>query len=210
MIELPHLHDPLRVEAGGGLIQDDELGAREESLRDAKALFHAVGEGLHLVAPPLGESDGGEGTVDCLRADAAVKRADDLEVAPGAQVGIEIGAFDQAADAPERGRAAAVDALAKELDEAAGGAHQGEHHPDRRAFAGAVGAEEAEDFAAMHVQAQILDCPAAPVAFGKPFGPDDGGGSFRHGGFPGSKVLVLSGIRNRGGGKRSTGISRER
>ena len=34
----------LRIEAGGGLVDDDEAGLAEERLRDAEALLHSAGE----------------------------------------------------------------------------------------------------------------------------------------------------------------------
>src|SRR5207249_937232 len=48
--EFPHFACPLRVEAIGGLIEDDQLGVVENRRRDAKSLFHTERVGLE---PPV-------------------------------------------------------------------------------------------------------------------------------------------------------------
>jgi len=44
----PDEHARLRVEAGRGLVQDDELGVCDERPRDDEAPLHAAGELHHL------------------------------------------------------------------------------------------------------------------------------------------------------------------
>jgi hypothetical protein len=67
-------HALLRIEPGGGLVNDEELGPSEQGLRDAEALLHAAREGaqaavahveevgalqqgVHFVAAPLAGGD---------------------------------------------------------------------------------------------------------------------------------------------------------
>src|SRR5581483_71709 len=57
--------------------------------------------------------------------------------------------------------------VAAEQDPARGCLQDAHHHPDRRRFAGAVGAEKAEDFTRRHDQVEIVDGGEPAVAFGK-------------------------------------------
>ena len=48
--ELAHVLHAARVEAAGGLVEHDELGAVQQRLGDAEALLHAVAEAADAVA----------------------------------------------------------------------------------------------------------------------------------------------------------------
>ena len=55
--ELADLADAGRVEAVGGLVEDQDVRVAEQRLRDAEALAHAERVGRDLVVQPLGEHD---------------------------------------------------------------------------------------------------------------------------------------------------------
>ena len=53
--EQPHLAHLLRVEAGRGLVEDQQVGLAEERLSDPEALLHPVRIRLHLPADRASE-----------------------------------------------------------------------------------------------------------------------------------------------------------
>src|SRR5690349_1035999 len=46
--DLPHLHPPERVQAAGGLVEDEQVRIVDQGLGQADALLHALGVGLEL------------------------------------------------------------------------------------------------------------------------------------------------------------------
>ena len=138
-----------RVEAVSRLVEKNELGAVDEGGGEAEALLHAGGVALDRPIGGAGDADEVEDFVDAGGADAGVEAGDELEVAPGGEVGDEAGGADEGADAAQGSDAGRADWLAEELDVAGGGMDEAQGHADGGGLAGAVGAEEAEDFAAV-------------------------------------------------------------
>ena len=61
---LPDRHPRHRVEAGGGLVEEEDPRLVHEAAGDLHAPAHAAGEVLHRSRPPLGELHGREQLVD--------------------------------------------------------------------------------------------------------------------------------------------------
>ncbi len=142
-----------RVHAVGGFIENDELGRRVgaagKGLGQADTLPHPLGIASHAAIGGDGEIDTiqqGGGAAFALGALNAAQAAEELDHLPAGQVGGELCLFGQISDVLTGGLAA--DGPAKEPGLAAGGADQTEQALDERAFAGAVGTKQAEDFAA--------------------------------------------------------------
>lgn len=83
----------LRVEADGGLVDDEQLGVAEQRLGDADAPFHAAGQPLELASGDVGEADFVEQRRDLAAAVgtvvAALEDGDVVEELRGGQVGVE-------------------------------------------------------------------------------------------------------------------------
>jgi len=66
---------------------------------------------------------------------------------------------------------------AKDLNRSVGWSDKAERHPDRGRLAGSVGAEEAEQLAAIDLQVEVVDCQTLPVSLGEADGPECGLGA---------------------------------
>src|SRR5207253_3185132 len=62
--DLADVVTPYRVERRGGLVEKDQLGAAEQGDAETQPLLHTLGEALHFVVRPFGETDELEGAGD--------------------------------------------------------------------------------------------------------------------------------------------------
>ncbi len=180
------------VKAGSGLIEEDEFRLVDESLGEANALHHTFGKAAEATVAMWSKADefeiGGDAVAQlggCESTEAAMKGQE----FGGGQPVVKAKIFGEEADF-----AAHFDVLkraAKNLRVAAGGSDKAEKHFDGSAFAGTVGSEETEDFAATD-----LERKAAHGHFGAEELPQAGG-------FDGQVVdgrqRVLRGLRVRYG-----------
>ena len=172
--EAAHLLDTGRVQAVGGLIENEQLGLSGQRQRDAEALFHAHGVGAHQAVLVLGQAHQCQGAADLLvaqslhlRRDPHVLRAREVAVAGwvldhGAGARHDLGACGRGEGSPEH------------ADLPAGGRQQSQQHLHRGRLARAVGAEEAVDAPAWHHEVQALDNGALAEGLGEVAGQDDG------------------------------------
>ena len=58
--DVPHLVAAARIEARGGLVEEQQLRRDDEAGRDVEPPAHAAGVGAHLLRRPLGEVERGE------------------------------------------------------------------------------------------------------------------------------------------------------
>ena len=86
----------------------------------------------------------------------AAEAAGELEVLAAAEVGIEVRFLGDVAEAALEALEVAADVLAVEEDASAGGFEQAGEHLDGGAFAGAVGAEIAQDLAGADGEADAI------------------------------------------------------
>ena len=171
--QLAHPAHPLRVEAVGGLVEDQHLGVAEQRVREAEPLAHAE---RVLTDPPPGcrlvEADELQQRVDALRRHADGLRGDGERLAAAAP-GVLRGGVEQDPDAPSGVRQVAV-VPAEDPRFAAVGLCQADEHPHRRGLAGAVGAEEAGDGAGFAAEADVGDDRPSSEPFGDVVGFDHG------------------------------------
>ena len=146
--QLAHFLDAGDVEAVHRLVQDHDFRIVEQSGGDAEPLAHAGGIGLHLAPGVPGKADLIEQGVDPLRP-AAMSLRQHLQVPASGKEGIESAAVDQRADPPEQGRLGG-EVAAEQGNPARARRDQADQHADRRTLAGAIGPEEAIDFACAH------------------------------------------------------------
>ncbi len=155
------------IDAVGRLVEDDEVGVGAEGLGEADALEHSFRVLGDFCVGPLGHSDeleefGGAGAAGLARDfGEGGEEFDDL---PAGEISGEAVVFGEIADAGEGGFVA--DGAVENDAFGAGGTDDGDHDFDEGAFAGAVGAEKAEDFAAMDLHGDALEgVDAAAVYF---------------------------------------------
>ena len=166
--ELPCFDDLFRVEAGRRLVEDEDVGIMDERLRQTDALLVAfrqlAGQPVRHVVDPRARHD----VLDALA--PLVSRhpfysGDEIEILDDAHVGIERRRFRQVAGAPLGLERLVEDVEPGDNRLAFGGRHEPRQDPHRRRLAGPVGAEKAEDFAALDAEADIVDRGDAAVAF---------------------------------------------
>ena len=152
-----HRRDLGRVETVGRLVEEEHLGPAEHGLGDAEALLHAVAVGADRAVEGAAERRDGEGLVDPgLVGGASGRGPVGLEVLAAGEVGEEAGALDEGSDPAEDLRAG-VDRSAEDVHRSRVGGDEAEHHPHRRRLAGAVGAEQADDLAALGPPGHVVD-----------------------------------------------------
>lgn len=174
------------VNAGGGFVEEEEVGVVEEGLGQADALEHAFGVGAEASVSSGAEIDEIEELLDA-GGEAWAGHAGEAAVvvedfASGEEVG-EIRVFREEAEAVAGGHGAG--GVAEDGGGAAGGGGKAEEEFHGGAFAGAVGAEEAEDLAGLDREMEVFEgeeaaaTPVEGVEFGE--APDFNGGDWGRG-----------------------------
>ena len=128
--QAPHPAHAFRIEAVGGLVEDQGLGVAEQCVGEAQALAHA--ERVLADTPPgrrFVEADELQQRVDALRRHAHGVGGDGERLAAAAP-GVLGGRVEKDADAPARVRQLAV-ASAEDLGVAAVGLGEADEHPHR-------------------------------------------------------------------------------
>ena len=167
-----------RVQARGGLVEDEQLGPVHERLDEADLALVAGGEVGHLALEVAVQALGELGDVVPVHAAAQVGEVAQRLAAGEVRVEAQLAGQVAAARLDRQGLAAAVPA---EHESAAGRRpDQVQQDPDGGGLAGPVGAEEAEDLAAADLQVQVDDAAAAAaaVALGELLGEDGRRGAF--------------------------------
>jgi hypothetical protein len=149
------------IEAGGGLVDDDELGIGEQGLRDAEALLHAAGvgaEGFLAGGPEIGLI---QKSIDHLAALGLVGDAlhdgEVVEHVEGRHLGVDTELLGKIAEDFADGVLVLEDVDSVERDGAGVGVLESGDRAHQRGFAGAVGAEEAKHFIT-DGEGEVLKC----------------------------------------------------
>jgi hypothetical protein len=158
------------VEAGGGFVEEDEVGVVDEGLGETDASGHAFGvfaefalAGFFVEAD--GIEEGGDAAAEFFAGDFE-ESAVEVEGFFAVEEAVEVGFFGEEADAfvDDGG----TGGFAKDGGGASGGEDEAEEEFDGGGLAGAIGAEEAEDFTAMDGEVKVVqgaDFVAAPEVF---------------------------------------------
>ena len=161
------------IEAGKGLVQDQELRPMGDGRGELHLLGHAAGEVLH---PPVDDLAQAEALQQVDRPPARRAAVEPLQPGEeGDRLGrlhppIEPALLRQIADAAQKRPGPG---LSEQPDHAGIGRHQAEDHAQGRGLAGAIGAEEAEHFAGADLEGKVVDRPEVSVGLrrdGRPRG----------------------------------------
>ena len=168
--ELPHLLDARRIQAVGGLVQDQQPGEAQQGGGQAQPLLHAqgvVGRPLALLAV---QPDDAQHLPDVpLRRPA--QGLDDVQVLRAGQVAVVAGALDQAAHLTESLHAGAgTHGPPKDGDLPCRGPGQPQKQLEGGGFARPVGAQKSIDRHLRHGEIQMVDPQSRAVLFAQPAG----------------------------------------
>ena len=121
--QLPHLLDACRVQAIGGLVQNQQFGIAQQSCRQAQPLLHTQGVVGHLLAALAIQPDDLQHLPD-ISLWHAPESLDDPQVFLPGEMAVVTGTFDEASHLPENREAvAAVHLLSQYLDVSRRGAN---------------------------------------------------------------------------------------
>ena len=149
------------IEAGERLVEDEQLGIVQQGRGDEHALAHAFGvgrDGRVLPGLEMEQLEQPRGLGFNERLAEAAEPADQLQVFEPGEVVVEMGFFGDVAEGGAEGDHVLANILAFEEHPAVVGPQHAGDDFDGGGFAGAVGAEEADDFAGRHLEADTLDC----------------------------------------------------
>jgi hypothetical protein len=153
----------VRVEVGGGLVEQQQLGVVEDRARDRRALDHPARVGVHRVVGARGQADGLQQLVD-PRGGRAVQPRVEGEVLARGQVAVQQRGVTQEADVAADRPAGVGQLVAQDPRRAAVGAQQRGQHAQQRGLAGAVGAEDDQRGAGVEREADAGEGLAVAVA----------------------------------------------
>ena len=169
-----HLLDTGRVQAVGGLVEDEQLGLAGQRQGDPEALLHAHGVGAHQAVLVLGQAHQRQGAADLMVAQALHLGGDPHVLGP-CEVAVAGRGLDHGAgarhDLPARARG---EGLPEHADLPARGSQEPQQHLHRGRLARAIGAEESVDGPARHHEVQPFDDGALAEGLGEVVGQDDG------------------------------------
>ena len=143
--------------------------------RQLKTLAHAQGQGVRQHLGDITELEARQGLIDPLTQPLAADAAESsvqFEIAAHGQLFVKRKRLRDIADPRPRRDVARIDRLAQELGTAFGRGKQPGQHLHRRRLAAAIGAEEAEDLAALDAKADMVDRGEIAKAHGQAFGHD--------------------------------------
>ena len=170
--ELPRLDDLLGIEAGGRLVEDEHLGIVQDGLRESDALPIAFRELSAVAVRHVVDARAAHRFLDAVlplarRHPLGLDARDELQILAHRHLGIERRRFRQIA-----GAALGLDRLVEHVESgddrlAFRRRHVAGQNAHGRRLAGAVRAEEAEDFSPLDAEVQIVDRGDAAVAFGE-------------------------------------------
>ncbi len=162
--ELAHVAHACRVEAGRGLVEQQQLRVAQKRSGDAEPLPHPVRVAADAVLAAIAQLDDVEHLLDARARDATVEIAEQVQVAAAGQIRVEARALDETGHAVQSTRSVDQRVAAEETRLALGRPDQPEQHPQRGRLAGAVRAEVAEDVASIDRQVDVVDGDDVAVA----------------------------------------------
>ena len=148
--------DGLRVQAVGGLVEQQHLGLAQQGLRKPQALAHALGVFAHGAVARVGQAHAFQQR-GALCEGRTLEAGEETQRFQPVQVVVEHHVLGQVAQVAAGGaKVAALHRGAAHPDLARGGGREAQDHLEQRALARAVVADEAEDLAARDAQVDAV------------------------------------------------------
>ena len=156
---VPEVGAALRIEAGRGLVEEEDAGRVHEGEREVEAALHAAGVAAHLAVGGVGQADALEqldAAADALALGQAVQRGLEAQVLAAGQQRVERGLLEGGADRLAHVRALADDVVAAHARGARGGRQQRGEHEHGGRLAGAVRPEKSVDLAGLDAEVDAV------------------------------------------------------
>src|SRR5271166_4186823 len=174
---LPKIAPRAGIEAGGGLVEKQNLGMMKQALGELDAALHASGKSLYAITGAVEQSDAGQYFVDAgfeFGAAQAVEMSLMPEVFVGGEFKIDALCLEDYAYMAAQGSG-----LADRVEAGDGGAagswnHERGKDSKQSSFAAAVRAEETEEFRGANVEGHAVERGAILVAMDEVAHGDDG------------------------------------
>ena len=158
-------HAALRIDPDGGLIEQQHFGLMDDAAGEIEAPPHAAAELLDGLAGAVGKAGDFEHFLNALAEQGiahALRAAPIVEIFESRQVVVERDFLGNHAEHAARGGALAHHVVAHDANVAGSGSEQAGDAADGGGFAGAVGAEQAEDLAGRAVKEISLTAVRSP------------------------------------------------
>ena len=166
--QIPHRTPALRVKSDGRLVEEQHLGRMDEAARDLQPPAHPARIGLHEIVGALGQAHHVDQVLRPLTPHAPaeiVEAAVDVDVLPSGEVEVGGQRLRNHADRFAHAHRVARDVEAGDESMPRGGHDQRRQHPAKRSLARAVRSEQAEQFAAPHLETHVVDGGKLAEAF---------------------------------------------
>ncbi len=171
--DLPQLAATERIETGGGLVEEQHLGGRDDARGEVETATHAAAVGLHQPVGVFGQVQLLEQFAGSTLGDGLgqiVEAADHDEVGAGREQTVDRRLLGGDADAPAHLERVGDDVVAGDAGRALGREAEGGEDLDGRGLAGAVVAEQAEHRARGDVEVEVAEGPHVAVALAETLG----------------------------------------
>ena len=165
---VPERRAALDVEAGRGLVQEQDPGAVDEGQREVEPALHATRVAADPAVGRLPQPHPGEQLVAPLRSlwlREPVQSALEPHVLAAREVGVERRLLERRADRVAHRGPLANDVVAGDPRGPGGGGQERGQHVHGGRLAGAVRAQEAVDLARPHLEVDAVDRPRAVLEF---------------------------------------------
>jgi hypothetical protein len=149
------------VEAGGGLVQDEQLGIPHQRLHEPHLLAIAFGQGAN--GPVELEIEALCQLLRLFPRGPTAQMGEVGEELPGSQTVVQGKVAGQIADSAPDGHALASGVETEQADAPGVGPDQVQQQADRGGLSGAVWPEEPEDLTSLHVESDVVDAASASV-----------------------------------------------
>ena len=174
---VPELDATARVEAGGGLVEEEKPGRPDKAGAQIEPTPHAARVRLHVPVADPGEVHQLEnaGRIHSGHPPAlAVEAGHHGQVLPPCHHLFHRGRLSGQADQSTDGHGLAHDVMAVHAERSAVGAQQGGHHADERGFPRAVGAEEGHHLSGWNGQVERVERLHLPESLAEALGLNEG------------------------------------
>jgi len=173
--QVPELPAGDRVDARGGLVEEEDGRFVQDGAAEREPLLPAAGEGARQGAPLLRQAGHPEDGIGPLRQPCrrhAIDAAEEFDVFPDREIVVERELLGHIADGLLHVLGLAGDIEAVYFGPPGSRRQQAAQNPDRGRLPRPVRPQEAEDFAAPDVERDVVDGDEATEALDQVFGPD--------------------------------------